>query len=157
MNIRGLAYFLFVLPIGAFHAKSVAKSVIKHAQTALYGERRERTPTTEDRRWEVKPIGVIESPYIEKFGTPKQSTISRNDGGAKEGVIRLYKGYEECLMGLEEFDYLWVITLMHLNNGYKTTIKVRIHIHIYVCVCVYIYVCKCVCMCVYVYVCVYGS
>ena len=55
-------------------------------------------------------------------GTPKQATIARN-GGKMEGKIQLFPGYEECLDELEGFDYIWVITLMHLNSGFKKKIK----------------------------------
>lgn len=40
--------------------------------------RRERIPTTPDRRWEIAPIGTVVSPYVSKLGTPKQATISEN-------------------------------------------------------------------------------
>ena len=83
------------------------------------GKRRERVKTTVDRRWEVKPIGVVESPYIDKFGTPKQATISARDGGKRNGLIRLYPEYYGCMKNLDGFDYIWVITLMHLNDGFK--------------------------------------
>lgn len=84
---------------------------------------RERVPTTADLRWEVRPVGVIESPYYEKFNTPKQATISNRDGGAQPGKIRLFPEFYDCLTCLEGFDYIWVITLMHLNSGYKTKIR----------------------------------
>lgn len=84
---------------------------------------RERVPTTADLRWEVRPVGVIESPYHEKFNTPKQATISNRDGGAQPGKIRLFPEFYDCLTCLEGFDYVWVLTLMHLNSGYKTKIR----------------------------------
>lgn len=89
----------------------------------LYGEKKARVATTPERRWEVQAVGVVESPYSEKFGTPKQATISREEGGALEGKIRLFPGFEDCIDKLEGFDYIWVLTLMHLNKGYKTKIR----------------------------------
>lgn len=84
---------------------------------------RPRPPTTPDRRWEVRPIGRIESPYVEKFGAPKQATILENGGGQAEGSIILFPGYEECLTSLEGFDYIWVISYLHRNSGFKTKIR----------------------------------
>ena len=80
MNIRGFAFCLFVLPITALHSGTIYRHA-KRLHTSLFGERRERTPTTEDRRWQVKPIGIIESPYLEKFGTPKQVSQPFYTGG----------------------------------------------------------------------------
>ena len=81
-------------------------------------KRRPRVKTQPELRWEVKPIGVVVSPYETKFGVPKQATISaRNDSLFSDGRIVLYPGYEKCICNLEGFDYIWVISLMHLNNG----------------------------------------
>lgn len=88
-------------------------------------ERRPRIPTTADRRWEVRPIGKVESPYLQKFGTPKQATVKQIDGGKVAGKIHIYEEFRECLHDVDEFDYIWALTLMHLNNGFKTKIKPR--------------------------------
>ena len=81
-------------------------------------KRRPRVKTQPELRWEVKPIGVVVSPYETKFGVPKQATISaRNDSLFSNGRIVLYPGYEKCICNLEGFDYIWVVSLMHLNNG----------------------------------------
>lgn len=81
--------------------------------------RRPRIPTTPDRRWEIRPIGKVESIYKEKFGTPKQATI----GSKESGKLHLFEEFNECLEDLDGFNYIWVLTLMHLNDGYKTRIK----------------------------------
>jgi tRNA-Thr(GGU) m(6)t(6)A37 methyltransferase TsaA len=78
-----------------------------------------------ERTWEVKPVGFVQSPYIEKLGTPKQATILSLDGGRQEGKIQLYPGFEECINDLSGFDYIWVITFMHLNQGFKTKVFPR--------------------------------
>ena len=59
-------------------------------------ERRPRIPTTADRRWEVKPIGRVESPYQQKFGTPKQATVEKNDGGKVAGKIHIFPEFQSC-------------------------------------------------------------
>jgi len=53
---------------------------------------------------------------------PRQATVSRNDGGAQPGCIHLFDEFWECAEGLEGFDYIWVIALMHTNRGYKSKI-----------------------------------
>lgn len=84
-----------------------------------------RPATTESRRWEVQPIGRIESPYVDKLGTPKQATISACEGGTRDGIIQLFDGYESCIEALDGFDYIWVISWMHLNMGYKPVVRTR--------------------------------
>jgi len=84
--------------------------------------RKPRVPTTPDRRWEVRPIGFVESPYHSKVGMPRQATVSRNDGGAQPGCIHLFEEFWDCSKGIDGFDYIWVIALMHTNRGYKSRI-----------------------------------
>ncbi len=76
-----------------------------------------------ERSWTVNPVGFVESPYVIRHNTPKQATISRHDGGALPGRIVLLPGFEECIDGLEGFDFIWVLTMMHRNSGYKKKIK----------------------------------
>lgn len=77
---------------------------------------------TADSTWNVTAVGLIDSPYLERLGTPKQATITLRDGGAVNGSIRLFPPYFECASHLEGFDYCWVITLLTRNSGYKTKI-----------------------------------
>ena len=39
------------------------------------------------------------------------------------GTIEIFDDYIECLDGISEFDYIWVLTYFHLNSGFKTKIK----------------------------------
>ena len=48
-----------------------------------------------DRKWDIRAVGYVESPYKERLDTPKQATISRHDGGARPGTIRLLPGNEK--------------------------------------------------------------
>jgi hypothetical protein len=82
-----------------------------------------RVVTTPESRWDVLAVGVVVSPYSMKFDTPKQATISRHDGGAQAGSIKLFPGYEDCIDQLDGFDFIWVITYMHLNSGFKKKIR----------------------------------
>ena len=115
-------YFaLFVSLLPATFCFPIIQNPLK--ENFCLNDRNPRLETTSDRRWEVLPIGVVRSPYINKWLTPKQATISRMDGGAQNGSIELFKGFELCLDHLDGFDYIWAITFMHLNSGYKNLIK----------------------------------
>lgn len=83
---------------------------------------RDNTEKQCEQTWDVKPIGVVESPYIYKFGVPKQATIVQNDH-IVEGKLIVYPDFKECISCIDEFDYIWVISLMHLNRGFKTKIR----------------------------------
>ena len=79
-----------------------------------------------ERRWEVRPIGKVQGPYVEKSGVPKQATIyDKNTTQQQTANIVLFEEFEECIYDLEGFDYLWVISYMHLNKGYRNKIKTR--------------------------------
>ena len=71
----------------------------------------------------VKPIGLVRSPYIKRFGTPKQATIENKNGIRECGSIEIFPEYRQCVDQLERFDLIWAITLMHLNSGFKSKIK----------------------------------
>jgi tRNA-Thr(GGU) m(6)t(6)A37 methyltransferase TsaA len=73
--------------------------------------------------YEVKAVGVIKSPYTDRFLTPKQATISRYEGGKLRGQIQIFDEYKDCIDQLDGFDYIWVITMMHLNSGFRKKIK----------------------------------
>ncbi|KAL1526234.1 hypothetical protein AB1Y20_014956 [Prymnesium parvum] len=71
----------------------------------------------------LTPIGWISSPYKERFGTPRQPTVTRQVAGrrAQEGTIELAAdvGLRHSLRSLEGFDYCWVICYMHMNTGWR--------------------------------------
>lgn len=56
---------------------------------------------------EIEPIAFFRSPFMSKFGIPRQSGLANN----LVGRIVFEKKYqrEEALRGLEDFDYLWLI------------------------------------------------
>ena len=70
----------------------------------------------------IHPIGIVRSPYINRFNTPKQATIE-SCGGKQEGYIEVFPEYIDCIDQLGNFDYIWAITFMHLNSGFKKKIK----------------------------------
>lgn len=71
------------------------------------------------------PIGIVRSPYTERFGTPRQPTVTTQVKGdaALPGTIVIDPEYEAGLEGLAEFERIWCLFVFHLNRGYG--LKVR--------------------------------
>jgi len=66
-------------------------------------------------------IGMVHSPYKERFSAPKQSTECKS----VQGSIELNTGhdFEQALQDLDGFSHIWVIYFMHLNQGWNPTVK----------------------------------
>ena len=64
---------------------------------------------------QIRPIGHIESPYRQKFATPRQPGLVP----AARAVLRLDPKLEpeHALRGLEEFSHVWLIFWFHLNTN----------------------------------------
>ena len=77
---------------------------------------------TADDTFVFRPIGVVGDSYDHKFDTPKQATISRHEGGRRNATIRIFPEFIDCLDKLDEFDFVWVISVMNRNSGYKKKI-----------------------------------
>jgi tRNA-Thr(GGU) m(6)t(6)A37 methyltransferase TsaA len=71
----------------------------------------------------LKPIGLIESPYKQKFGTPRQSGLVPE----ARGKIRLNPDFcpPGCLEGVSQFSHLWVIFQFHKNTNETVSGKVK--------------------------------
>lgn len=65
----------------------------------------------------VTPIGVIQTPYTEKYLAPRQPGLSE---APAEGVITLFPdaNYEQALEDLSGFDRIWIISWFHRNQGW---------------------------------------
>ena len=71
----------------------------------------------------LKPIGVVQSCFKQKFGTPRQpGVVSRS---VAEIVIDPIWQPEISLEGLEQFSHLWVIFEFHQNGKYEFHAKVH--------------------------------
>lgn len=59
-------------------------------------------------------IGLVESCFIDKFGTPRQPGLAPTS----RGFIKISQEFQpqDSLQGLEEFSHLWVIFLFHKNS-----------------------------------------
>ena len=73
--------------------------------------------------FEFEQIGVIRSPYKEKFAVPRQPGLVA-DGC---GELRLLPPYNqaEAVRGLEQFSHIWVLFIFHQtqNGGWRPTVR----------------------------------
>ncbi|RTE87385.1 MULTISPECIES: tRNA (N6-threonylcarbamoyladenosine(37)-N6)-methyltransferase TrmO [Gammaproteobacteria] len=71
----------------------------------------------------MNPIGIIHSPYQEKFAIPRQPGLVPS----AIGRIDFYSPYNqaECFRGLEEFSHLWVQFIFHETQakGWKPLVR----------------------------------
>lgn len=71
----------------------------------------------------IEPIAYFHSPFHSKFGIPKQSGLVEE----LEGSIVFCPEYRnaDALLGLDEFDYLWLIWGFSANKHAATSLVVR--------------------------------
>ncbi len=71
-------------------------------------------------------IGHVRSPYKERFGTPRQPTVTAQtlEDRALDATIELLPGrnFEQAVQDLASFDYIWVLAWLHLNEHWKPTV-----------------------------------
>jgi len=79
----------------------------------------DRTPAN----YKVDAIGIIRSPYREKFAVPRQPGLVT----AGTAELQLLGGCnrKEILRGLEAFSHVWLIFMFHqvLDQGWKPTVR----------------------------------
>lgn len=68
-------------------------------------------------------IGVIRSPYKEKFAVPRQPGLVKHGGGE----LHLLPPYNQpdAVRGLEDFSHLWVLFVFHqtMEGGWRPTVR----------------------------------
>ncbi|OYZ13431.1 MAG: tRNA (N6-threonylcarbamoyladenosine(37)-N6)-methyltransferase TrmO [Bdellovibrio sp. 28-41-41] len=71
----------------------------------------------------IDPIGVLESCYLDKFGTPRQPGLVPTSFGR----IRIFPEWQpaDSLQGLEEFSHIWV--LFHFHQNQVSSFKAKVH------------------------------
>lgn len=65
------------------------------------------------------PIAIARSPYKERFGTPRQASVTAEsrDGVVLSGSLELLPHvHPDALRSLDGFDYVWAIYVFHLNR-----------------------------------------
>ncbi|OCG59838.1 tRNA-Thr(GGU) m(6)t(6)A37 methyltransferase TsaA [Gilliamella sp. Nev5-1] len=73
--------------------------------------------------YQIKPIGIIRSPYSEKFSVPRQPNLVN----AGQGDLYLLAPYNDpvSVKGLEQFSHLWLLFLFHHIAPEKWRLTVR--------------------------------
>ena len=68
-------------------------------------------------------IGVIRSPYKEKFAVPRQPGLVE-DGGGELLLLPPYN-QAEAVRGLSDFSHLWVMFIFHqtMEGGWRPTVR----------------------------------
>jgi len=68
-------------------------------------------------------IGIIHSPYKEKFAVPRQPGLV-DDGGGELHLLPPYN-QPEAVRGLEDFSHLWVMFIFHqtMAGGWRPTVR----------------------------------
>ena len=71
----------------------------------------------------LEPIGILHSPFKEKFGIPRQPGLIKSCSAE----IELYPPYNhvDAVKGLEEFSDIWLIFAFHQNKGHSWRPLVR--------------------------------
>ncbi len=74
----------------------------------------------------MRPIGVMRSPYRERFGTPHQgnTTIGTRTRETAEGHVELLSHIPlEALRDLEGFERIWLLYVFHMNPGWGPLVR----------------------------------
>ena len=73
--------------------------------------------------FQVAQIGVIRSPYKEKFAVPRQPGLVKHGGGE----LHLVAPYNQAdaVRGLESFSHLWILFVFHqtMEGGWRPTVR----------------------------------
>ena len=68
----------------------------------------------------MSPVALLRTPFVEKFGVPRQSGIIM----AAEGRVEFLPAFAapEFVRGLEAFSHVWLITGFHQNPDRKSVV-----------------------------------
>ena len=71
----------------------------------------------------LRLVAVVRTPFMEKFGVPRQSGLVSEAEGRVEFAPEFAR--EEFVRGLEAFSHVWLITQFHENPAWAGTATVR--------------------------------
>lgn len=74
---------------------------------------------------ELRPIGIIHTPFKQPKGTPIQP---KRSGGA-EGTIEVYPEFEAGLADLDGFSHITIIYYLHLSKGFELSVVPYLDTH----------------------------
>ena len=78
-------------------------------------------------KFNFRPIGMIESPYKEKFGTPRQPGLVQESRGS---ILLRDDLNPDSLEGLADYSHVWVVFVFHENQSVREgreTVKTKVH------------------------------
>ena len=79
-----------------------------------------------DSSYRIDPIGFIESAHHTRHGTPRQAVVNDELVQRSDHQALLSLNPErvplEALHDLDGFEYVWLIGVFHLNQGYKAKV-----------------------------------
>ena len=69
----------------------------------------------------LRPIGVVHSPFKERIDAPRQPVLARG----VQGTIELFPGrnLEQALEDIQGFNFIWVLFWFHLNTTWKPKVS----------------------------------
>lgn len=68
---------------------------------------------------ELRPIGVVRSPFRVHIGTPRQPRRGEAASAANEGTIELREDLQNALQDVAGFSHLWVLFWFHVSRGWN--------------------------------------
>ena len=71
----------------------------------------------------LRPIGVVRTPFVEKFGIPRQGGLV--DEIHATLVLDAPYNREAAWRGIEGFSHLWLLTWFHADKGAEAALTVR--------------------------------
>ncbi|CAG21277.1 tRNA (N6-threonylcarbamoyladenosine(37)-N6)-methyltransferase TrmO [Photobacterium profundum] len=73
--------------------------------------------------YSIEPIGIIRSPYKEKFAVPRQPGLVPN--ACSEIILQGSANTIEAVRGIEQFSHLWLLFLFdqNLEAGWRPTVR----------------------------------
>jgi tRNA-Thr(GGU) m(6)t(6)A37 methyltransferase TsaA len=73
---------------------------------------------------ELRPIGIVHAPHKERHGTPRQAAVPADPAlrPDERATIELFDDVcgPDALVDLAGFDYVWVLSWLHLNDHART-------------------------------------
>src|SRR6185369_6306756 len=89
----------------------------EYAATRADHQPQPQAMSSDGRRLELSPIGVVRSPFTEKMQAPRQP----NTPQAAAGKVELFSGrdFEHALEDLNSFRYIWLIFWFDQSEGWR--------------------------------------
>jgi tRNA-Thr(GGU) m(6)t(6)A37 methyltransferase TsaA len=66
-------------------------------------------------KFEIQPIGVVHSPFINKNDAPPQVSYSSNT----KATVEIYPDYVDGINGFERFESIIIISYLHKSQNYS--------------------------------------